>query len=250
MKKFLLLLCFVYFNITIWGQNSVPNGNFETWKSGSFNYPQNYLYTSNVSSFIDQSVFNLTRTTDSYHGTYAVQLATTTLPGDTAFAYFVNLNPTGSSPVTWHGGMAYNQKPVGIRGYYKYNVATADSGTMIIAFSNGGTNIGTYFFKIGGVQNNYTLFNFTFNPPLVTTPDSVGFGAISCKFDAVMNQPRGVAGSVLKLDSISFTGVSSQPVLMNGDFESWQTRNVIFPTQWYPLGGNDQGSGISQTADA
>jgi hypothetical protein len=250
MKKEFFLLCFAYFCVSTFGQNSIPNGAFESWTSGISNYPQYYPYTSNIGTYLTQGNFNVTKTTDAYHGIYAVQLATTTLPADTAFAYFVNIVPTNNSPVFWHGGMPYNQKPTGIKGYYKYNVANVDSATMIIAFSSGGSNIRTYFLKLGGVHNNYTLFNFTFNPALSTTPDSVEFGALSCKFDAGMQQPHGVMGSILKLDSVYFTGVTSQPDLMNGDFELWQTQTLNFPSQWYPLSGSDQGTGAYQTTDA
>jgi hypothetical protein len=250
MKKHLLLLCFACFGISVYGQNSVPNGTFENWITGTFNNPQYYPYTSNIATYLKQGVFNVTRTTDAYHGSYAVQVATTTIPGDTAFGYFVNILPGNNSPSQWHGGMPYNQIPTGVRGYYKYNVATADSATMIIAFSKLGNNIGTYYLKIGGVNTSYKLFSINFNPALSTTPDSVEFGALSCKFSPPMQQPHGVAGSVLKLDSVSFTGVSSQPAMMNGDFELWQPQTLNFPAQWYPLSGGDQGTGVFQTTDA
>jgi hypothetical protein len=119
-----------------------------------------------------------------------------------------------------------------------------------VAFSHSGVNIRTYFFKIGGIHSTYTPFRFTFNPALTQTPDSVEFGALSCKFGAGMNQPLGVAGSVLFLDSVNFTGVSSQPANMNGDFEEWQNQTVKFPNQWYILSSGDQETGVSQTADA
>lgn len=65
-----------------------------------------------------------------------------------------------------------------------------------------------------------------------------------------MMQPHGVAGSVLVLDSVSFTGVSSQPSLMNGDFELWQSHTIEIPDQWHPLNTNFQETGVYQTADA
>jgi streptogramin lyase len=166
MKKHLLLLCFGLFGFTAYAQNSIPNGTFETWTSNTLNNPQYYPYTSNSQTYLKQGVFNVTKTTDSYHGLYGVQLATTTLPGDTAFAYFVNISPGSTSPTSWHGGMPYNQMPTGIKGYYQYNMATADSGTMIITFSHSGTNIRTYFLKVGGIHATYTPFQFTLNPAL------------------------------------------------------------------------------------
>ena len=54
---------------------------------------------------------------------------------------------------------------------------------------------------------------------------------------------------MLQLDSVSFTGVASQPALFNGDFETWQNHTLRRPTSWY-YNGDDQGSGLFQTADA
>jgi len=249
MKKHLLLLSLVCIAITAHGQNSIPNGNFETWTSGTFDYPQNYPFTSNTDEFFQYHLpFNVTKITDAYHGTYAVQLTTNASATDTAFAFLLNKNPnTNNGPNTWTGGMPYNQKPKGIRGYYKYNVATADSATILVAFSKAGSNIRTYFLTIGGIHNTYTLFNLTFKPALTVTPDSVIFAAISCK---LLNgqQPHGPAGSTLKLDSVSFTGVSSQPALMNGDFESWQSQTYNNPANWYVQ--SDNGNGFNRTTDA
>ncbi|MGD0582804.1 MAG: T9SS type A sorting domain-containing protein [Bacteroidales bacterium] len=250
MKKHLLLLCFACFCIMASGQNSIPNGDFESWRSGTFYYPQYYPSTSNLTTYASEGLFNVTKVTDAYHGSYAIRLETTSSPVDTSFGYFVNIIPGNTSPTAWHGGMPYDQIPTGISGWYKYNVATIDSGSIIIAFSNGGVNIKTYFFKIGGIYDTYTPFKFTFTPALTQTPDSVEFGALSCKFGPGMNQPLGIPGSVLYMDSVNFTGVTSQPDQMNGDFENWQNQTVKFPNQWYVLSSSDQGTGISQTTDA
>jgi len=247
-KKLLLLLFIVYSTITAYGQTpSTPNGNFEQWISGSCDNPQNYSNTSNSSNFFRSHIpFNVTKTTDAYHGTYAAQLTTNTAVGaDTSFGYFVNANPDGD-PSTWKGGMAYNQKPTGIRGYYKYNVATADSATIVVAFSKAGSNIGSYIFSIGGIHTAYTLFNFPLSPALTVTPDSVVLAFLSCKLGN--GQPHGPAGSTLIIDSVSFTGVSSQPALMNGDFELWQSQTYNTPSDWFLQSG--MGEGVNRTTDA
>src|SRR5437588_6154590 len=44
-------------------------------------------------------------------------------------------------------------------------------------------------------------------------------------------------GSMLLIDSVSFTGVSSQPVNFNGDFENWTSQTLIKATNWYANGG-------------
>lgn len=224
--SFLFVVCI---GIAATAQNSIPNGNFETWDTASYIYPQFYPYNSNVDNFYRQLPFNLTQSTDAYHGIYAVQIATVAVPPDTNFGYFVNTNPNNGNPMSWTGGIAINEKPSGIRGYYKYNVASGDSATLIAAFSKAGSNIGTYFTKIGGLHTSYNLFSFTFNPPLSVTPDSVALAAASSN---VLNGHPHV-GSILIIDSISFTGITSQPADMNGDFELWQSQTLSKPVDWY-----------------
>ncbi len=239
-----------YLAIAAYAQNSIPNGNFENWTSYSYDYPQNYTY----SSITDYSLFsnpNVVKTTDAYHGNYAVQISNTTdVSKDTFNGYIVNFNPSNSGgPLTWHGGISYSQKPTGITGWYKYNVDKTDSGSIIVVFSKAGANIGTYMFQIGGIYSNYTQFNFTFNPALTQTPDSVILAFASCKL--VNWQPHGSPGSVLKLDDISFTGVSSQPDSLNGDFESWQTQNFNTLDNWYYNGDPEAMiMGVMRTTDA
>ncbi len=245
MKRQSFLLCLVFFTITAYGQNTIPNGNFENWQTDSYDYPQNYPFTSNRESFFRFELPpNVVKTADAYHGSLAVKLSTIANATDTNFGYFINTNPNSGNPSEWKGGIPINQKPMGIRGYYKYNIASADSGTILLTFNKAGVNVGTYFFKIGGIYNTYQLFNFTFVPALTQTPDSVVIGIVSSD---VMKGDNGVAGSVLKIDSISFTGISTQPALMGGDFELWQTEQVNKIADWYY---NDNEDGVQRTTDA
>lgn len=244
MKKHLLLLFLVYIVYTASGQYSIPNGSFESWNSGTFDYPQNYQYTSNSDQFFRyQLPFNEVKTTPGFHGAYSIQLTTNATASDTSIGYFLNTDPNSGNPFSWTGGMPYNQKPSGIRGYYKYNVANTDSATIIVVFSNAGTNIGTYMFKVGGLHTSFNLFNFSFSPALTVTPDAVIFAATSSD---IMTYANGVAGSILIIDSVSFTGVSVQPALFNGDFELWETQTLFFPINWYFQG---DAKGVDRTVD-
>jgi hypothetical protein len=176
MKKLLLLMSFAFVAVYSDAQTSVPNGNFENWSAGTYNYPQYYPFNSNKENFTRFKIpFNVERTTDVFHGAFAVKVFTNASSTDTSGGYFVNSKATDGP--NWHGGVPYTQMPKGIRGYYKYNVATADSGLIVASFNKGGNSIGTYFYTIGGVKSTYTLFNFTFNPPLSQVPDSVIIGA-------------------------------------------------------------------------
>jgi len=244
MKKYILSLSIAFIAVTAFGQDSIPNGSFEKWDSASYDYPQYYLYNSNIQSYFKyQTPFNEVMTTDHYHGAYALQLMTVASSADTVVGFFSNANPVNTNPHTWSGGIPYNQKPKGIRGYYKYNVVSGDSALIFVAFSRNGSNVGTYIFKVGGVHNSYTLFNFTFNPQLTIAPDSVNFGAASSNELSHIK----MTGSTLELDSVSFTGVSAQPAMMKGDFESWQSQMLYKPADWSFK--NDDGSGLFKTTD-
>lgn len=243
MKQVRLILAFLAFTLNLFAQNAIPNGNFEAWDVGNNEYPQGYPYTSNAEAFMLYHLpFTLSKTTDAFHGSYAVMLTTTASATDTSAGYFANGTSSNGNPFTWTGGIPYNQIPTGIKGYYKYNVATADSAIIILPFSKAGTNIGTYIYKIGGIHNTYTPFNFTFSPPLTQTPDSVFWGIAS--FD-ISQGSIGIPGTTLFIDSLAFTGVASQPPTMNGDFENWQTETLLRPTNWYT-----QEQGTTRTSDA
>jgi uncharacterized protein YjdB len=234
--------------------SSIPNGNFELWSANTVDYPQSYQYNSNIDNFYkrDLPIANVLQTTDSYSGKSALQLSTIQSGIDTLFAYVINTNPNDGGPTTWKGGVPFNQIPKGIRGYYKYNTS-ADSATLIIGFRKDGANIGTYIYTIGGIHSKYTPFDFTF-PGLTTAPDSVILGILSCKLSTNGSgsnaQPKGLPGSILVIDSVSFTGVTSQPALLNGDFETWQSQTISNPQAWYIQGGGSYGQGYKKITDA
>ncbi|MEI7502514.1 MAG: T9SS type A sorting domain-containing protein [Paludibacter sp.] len=239
MKKQLLLLSLACIAITANGQISIPNGNFETWSFSTYDTPVSYYYTSNSNA--EDDAFNVSRSLVAYHGSSAVKLVTN-LNG---LGYFLNCNPNNGNVALWRGGMAYNQKPTGLRGYYKYNVSATDTGVLIAKFTKAGVDIGTYYCKVGGVKTDYTLFKYTFDPALTETPDSVIFGAVSSDFRTSNN---GVLGSTLYLDSVSFTGVTSQPTYMNGDFENWSQSQTSYKLVGWPNKQN-QAVGVSRTSD-
>jgi hypothetical protein len=144
--------------------------------------------------------------------------------------YFVNFMADDGPPNEWHGGMPYNEKPSGITGYYKSDFKTpGDSAFILLVFSKNGVNIGSYFFMFGAIQKNaYAPFQFTLNPPLSQTPDSLIFGAVSSN---ILNETA-FDGSMLQLDNVSFTGVTNQPLNLNGNFENWTSVDKESPNKW------------------
>ncbi|MBK7669007.1 MAG: T9SS type A sorting domain-containing protein [Sphingobacteriaceae bacterium] len=132
-------------------------------------------------------------------------------------AYFAIGDP-GKVPA--QGGMPYSQKPSGIRFYYKSNIIGNDTAFVLASFKKAGTTLGTYFFKVSSSKSVYTLFTSSLSPALTTNPDSLVIAAASS--NAFGSGPAN-PGNFLQIDSISFTGVSSQPAGMNSSFENWVT---------------------------
>ncbi|MBI3503085.1 MAG: T9SS type A sorting domain-containing protein [Bacteroidetes bacterium] len=230
-------------------QGSIPNGNFESWTTGTYDIPQNYVECSDPQTFYENLPNNEIKSTDFYHGAYAVQLTTTvSATKDTLMAYFINTNPNQggnkNGPPAWYGGFAYNQKPTGIRGYYKSSIASPDTGRILVMFKHSGVDTSIYLYSFYGTHSTYTMFSYTFNPPLPSTPDTVIFAAGSSDFT---NNNLQRNGSMLQIDSVSFTGVSSQPALFNGDFENWTTQNMIRLDNW--LVNPWEAQGVMQTTD-
>ena len=124
MKKHLLIFASVLFSNYFFGQ-SVPNGGFESWQVTTYENPQNYQ-TSNFENKSSGIVApNALKTTDAYHGSFALKLTTTASSSTLAnFAYFANGNPGGNNP---QGGIPYPLKPTGLRFTYNSNVIGSDT---------------------------------------------------------------------------------------------------------------------------
>lgn len=208
-------------------QTTLPNGNFENWTSIPYREPTGYE-TSNREVYRQQLPFNCERSTDAYHGSYAVKLTTVGNATDTMFGYIVNTQAEGD-PNTWHGGAPVSGTPTALRGYYKSDIKAGDTAWIIMAFSKNGQNIGTYLHKLTGQQTTYTLFTLSLQPALSQTPDSVMLAAVSSN----AMEENGIAGSMLLLDSVSLVGIAAQPAALNGDFESWADNLAEELLGWY-----------------
>jgi len=245
MKKTLLLTAGIFAVVLNASAQSIPNGDFETWNSYNYEIPQNYVQSSNTDVFFKcQTPFNCVKVSPGQSGSYAVQLTTEIGNNDTCFGYFINGNPNGGNPSQWHGGIPYSQMPTGLRGYYKSAIPAGDSAVVIASFSKAGSNIGFYALKLYGTNASFVPFSFNFSPALSVAPDSVMFGVTSSDvFDGIA-----ISGSTITIDSVSFTGGVTQPALMNGSFETWQTNTIDLPVGWFV--GSGQGAGYYKSTDS
>ncbi|MGZ3864275.1 MAG: T9SS type A sorting domain-containing protein [Bacteroidia bacterium] len=231
MKKQLLTIMAAFATCAATAQ-TIKNGSFENWTNLVFEDPQYFMCANDESHNGKFYPATVTKTTDAYHGTYAIKLTSSLFGTDTAQAYVANGNP-GSS-IT--GGIPYNQMPTGIRFYYKNSQAPGDSSITLSIFKKNGSVIGQYVNTIGGNHSSYTLFTTSFN--LTQIPDTVIFACASSNLMA----HKGFPGSMIQIDSVSYTGVSTQPQDFNGDFELWQTVQRDFVVGW-------NGDQMSKTTD-
>ncbi|MGZ3862638.1 MAG: T9SS type A sorting domain-containing protein [Bacteroidia bacterium] len=247
MKKIYSLIVFAFAGLAMHAQNAIPNGNFESWTTTTGDVPVGYVNSNPESFFRCHTPLNCVKVADPYHGGFAVQLTTNVGSGDTCFGYALNVtSPNGNNPCQWAGGTPINVTPTGARGYYKSNIPVGDTAGVLFAFRKNGACLGVYMQQLYGVHGSYTPFSMTFNPPLSSTPDTMVFAAISSD---VFN---GIAlnGSMLQIDSISLTGIATQPANFNGDFENWTTQTFEKPDFWYMGGGGPNNTpGVSRTTD-
>jgi len=249
MKKHLLLLL-VLFGFTTRVTNSqpsnqIPNGDFEEWTSTSYKLPTNFSWSSNLEAIYRSGSSNVGQVPSAFHGSYAVRLETIGTETDTITGFLSNASDLkGPDPAGWKGGIPCAETPTGITGYYMYNVPdNSDSAIIAVMFKKNSISIGTYIYYIGGNKTSFSPFQFTFSPALSQTPDSVLIIFVSSD---VLHSERGKPGSVLVLDSISFTGVSNQPSLLNGDFEQWSDYSTSpILNSWYSNYDN-----VTRTSDA
>jgi len=208
----------------------VPNGSYELWDVRSYEYPEFYPINSNSNFLQDaKSPISVFKTTDKYSGSFAAKLTSYETSDWQNFGFFLNTSPQKENPADWTGGIPISEKPTGITGYYKYNMASGDSAMIIASFSKQGVNIGAYILKLHGLHSTYTAFDFNFEPALTQTPDSMILGFAS---SLVMNR-QGVPGSELFIDNVALKGVTSQPAKMNGGFENWLSNSIESPQKWY-----------------
>ncbi len=241
MKKQLFSILITLFSFSLFSQ-SIPNGGFENWNTINYENPLGYQTSNLHGNHGSIGSINVAKTTDAFHGSYAIKLTTSISGVDTNFAYFANGDPGKTPPV---GGMPYTQMPTGIRLHYKSSIMPGDSSLVLLEFKKNGALIGQYFWAITASQSVYTLFTKTLSPALPMAPDTVVIG-IASSFPFGGN--RGTPGTMLQVDSISFTGVVSQPANFNGDLESWQSLSNSELVGWN-LNGNNVG-GNFRTTDA
>ncbi len=236
MKQTLLSLLALGFVTVASAQIAIPNGGLETWNTTTMNEPQFYFTANQEVSFGQFANWPTTQTTDAQLNTYAVRMETQDNGTDTMFGYFSNGDPGNGE-----GGIPYAVRPTALTGYWKGTIMPGDTGLIMVMFKYGGSVISFDLYQFYGTAGTYTAFTLPINLPPIVTPDSVIVAGVSSNAFVF----PGIPGSNLQIDNLVFTGAASQPTMLNGDFENWNTTNYVSIVDWMLAGDS-----ALQTTDA
>lgn len=203
MKHFKLMLVGISMLFFSRVNAQIPNGNFEDWETIRFGIFQFEMaknwFGGNMMSAISGKPLNVTKTTDSYAGTYAIKLENFEDTSEFKFPAMVSTmigNPFESSEFKF----PVQGKPTALKGYFKYQSPEPDSFLIMITLYKGDQNIGDAVYTTSLNVNTYTPFNAIIDYYEDEQPDSASITIISSQ-----TQPYTV-GTTLWIDELSLEG--------------------------------------------
>ncbi len=178
----LLVVCLAAVSVV---HAQIPNAGFETWTAGS---PTGWI-TDN-SPGVDTVIF---LTTDAHSGTDAVE-------GTAVQVYSAVISPLlrNTFPIS--------TKPATFSGYYKYTSVGGDTLLLAAVFAKSSSAIGAGELKVVASASSYTQFSVPITYVAAGTPDSA---AVVVTIVPASGSSMAHAGSMFKLDDLSFSGAAA-----------------------------------------
>ena len=161
----------------------IPNNSFDNWNTASID---------NIVGWVTNG--NVTRTTDSHTGTYAVQLVTIDWGNGSVEAS--HMTNGQQSPQGYFGGIPYSSMNDTIIGYYKYAASGPDSASVGVSLFSNGNQIGGSGIYLPPAAT-FTYFEIPVNS--LSTPDTLRIDISSSKYPT---SPSSV-GSTLIIDDMA-----------------------------------------------
>lgn len=199
------------------------NPGFEWWNMEHyFDEPEAY-HTTNFHCYSGLGYGNVSKSTDSYSGTYAVRLETM----DAGRPMFGAIATGVIGEDLFENGIPFGSRPETMKGFAKYSVVPGDSAFIIAIFKKQGEPIAMVYHVFTGSSDIYQFFEetITWSVPDIY-PDTLMVFASSSNFNGMQ-----VVGSVLMLDEMIFT--NSDDPFPNGDFENWEAVEAEEPEDWF-----------------
>lgn len=230
-KLFYSTVAMLLLSTTLCFSQTITNAGFENWTNKNWYDEAPPFSSTNVFSYMTNSVSTVTKTTDAHGGNYAVLISVDSLPGaGNNIGGMLYLGEMGGSLFAIGGGYPYNGKPDSLAGYVKYEIAPADTANILVGFKSNGTTIAYAEYKITGSKANYTRFSIPLTYFLPLTPDTM----VALVLISNNNNNGAPAMNKVYIDDLSFVKKAggSLPSFPNGDFETWKSISSKEPDGW------------------
>lgn len=172
-NKLLITISVVFISICSYGQDTIPNQNFENWVTSY--HPKNWETTNLM---LPAGITNCSRSTNSYSGDYALFLKTIDLdgmlvPGVATVGTLELFNTTGGIPFT--------SKPEALKGFYQHP-SSGDEILIGVEFFKDGSAIGGGLWTTTDSVSNYTEFYIPITFYSNQTPDTLNITIVTDQF--------------------------------------------------------------------
>ena len=212
-------------NISFVGASTpFPNGDFENWEELSSEEPDDW-FTSNIISLATGEI-SVSKTTDSYAGTYAALVESKTTMFEDTLGFITNGTMGEDDPI---GGMPVDSTPDKISGYYKYIPVGPDTalGGVFLYHYNENTGVTELLEEVIiklPPADEYTLFEINVDYFSLPEPDTVNITFASGNVDEG-NSYIGL-GSMLYLDALEIT---YKPNLVGIEEQGQEISHQVYP---------------------
>ncbi|MFH2141682.1 MAG: T9SS type A sorting domain-containing protein [Bacteroidota bacterium] len=176
-----------------------PNGSFETWTSYDVEEPDDWT-TLNFAG-LGTGQYSVTKSADSYHGSFALSLESVSMPWGDTLGFITNGTFGGNGP---EGGMPVSANPMKVTGYYKYTPVgndTAQAGLFTFRYDSPADSTITLEMAVINLTstNTYTYFEIPLTRNLYPLADTLNIIFTANK----MGTSSSALGSVLLIDSLN-----------------------------------------------
>ena len=219
--KRLLTIFFIFISLIANAQTPIQDGGFENWDAhslGLYYEPSGNWWTTLNSLANVTGPITVTRVTDVHSGTYAARLESKMYLSSLITGFIVSGTFLGSPTYNIKEGKPFSDKPVKLKGYYKYTPVNGDSCVIFAILSkfNPGTNKHDTVAIASLVEKNtvatYSPFDLIFDYKISgINPDTIIVGFAS---SAAGKKFLGQVGSTLYIDDVSLEYSSSTEELL------------------------------------
>lgn len=212
-KLFNLLLALLVVTFAF-GQQNIPNGNFEDWGVHQTQVVDNWDVSGNVTS-----------SSDAVKGSKALRLENI---ASSKTRGFISTGPFIGDKLS---GVPYDEQPLSLRFKAKFDLALGDRAQIACLFSYKGNTIAYAGLDIEGNSNDtFASFSVPITWNLSTNPDTVALVVSSLNLETQQFNGDGY----IIIDDVHFSTISTRnKELPNGDFENWTTETRDDLKGWY-----------------